>query len=186
MTPEEKKKLMSGNTQFYDELIDQYSKLLWAVASTILTSSSNRQDLEEVISDVFVRLWQHPEKYDPDKGSIKSYLVVMTKSIALNKLKAKRRHQHKNLEIVDENELILYERTEETAWQELYDAVMQLEEPTRRILIMRFFYEMKPKEIERQLGLSSKEIDNRLYRGKQKLRKLLEQQKILLGGELYD
>ncbi len=180
MTDEEvKTKLLAGDEQFFDQLIDQYSKLLWAVAATILTvkNSNQQMDIEEVISDVFLRLWQQPEKYKPKKGSLKSYLVIMTKSLALNKLKGKRRHQHEDIGEV--NELYLSEtaqKDEDIAWQDLYDAVMKLEEPTRRILIMRFFYEMKPSEIQKQLGLSSKEVDNRLYRGKKKLHEFLEYQ----------
>ena len=38
------------------------------------------------------------------------------------------------------------------------------------ILIRRYFYEQKPKEIARALDLSVKQVDNYLYRSKQKLR----------------
>lgn len=190
MTDDEiRKKLIAGDEQFFDQLIDQYSKLLWAVAATILTvnNSSQKMDIEEVISDVFLRLWQQPQKYNPQRGSLKSYLVIMTKSLALNKLKGKRRHQHED--IVEINELSLSEaaqKDEEIAWQDLYDAVMKLEEPTRRILIMRFFYEMRPSEIQTQLGLSSKEVDNRLYRGKKKLHEFLEYQNFINEVNSYE
>ncbi|MGG5316222.1 RNA polymerase sigma factor [Enterococcus sp. AZ072] len=190
MTNEEmKKKLIAGDDQFFDQLINQYSKLLWAVGATILTvkNSNQQMDIEEVISDVFLRLWQQPEKYNPKKGSLKSYLVIMTKSLALNKLKAKRRHHHEDLDEI--NEIYLAEistKEEELAWQDLYDAVMKLDEPTRRILIMRFFYEMKPSEIQTQLGLSSKEIDNRLYRGKKKLQEFLDYQNFINEVNSYE
>ncbi|MBO1307248.1 sigma-70 family RNA polymerase sigma factor [Enterococcus sp. 669A] len=190
MTDEEvRKRIIAGDEQFFDQLMDQYSKLLWAVAATILTAknSSQQMDIEEVVSDVFLRLWQQPEKYKPSKGSIKSYLVVMTKSMALNKLKSKQRHQHENISEISEEYLSnIPKAEEEIAWQELYDAVMLLEEPTRRILILRFFYEMKPSEIQSQLGLSSKEVDNRLYRGKKKLQEFLEYRKFINEVNTYE
>lgn len=176
------KKLRNREEAAYDEIILQYSKLLWAVASTIITQRTTeaKMDIEEVVSDVFLRFWQHPEKFNPQKGSLKSYLAMMTRSMALNKIKGKQRHQHEEMDEL--HTLYAVKGTsshEEEVWQQLYEAVMQLEEPTRQILIWRFFYEMKPAEITQRTGLSAKEIDNRLYRGKKKLREYLEYQNYL-------
>lgn len=52
-------------------------------------------------------------------------------------------------------------------------AVNALGEPDREILVRRYYYEQKPKEIALALNLSVKQVNNRLYQTKQKLREAL-------------
>lgn len=47
-----------------DYVITKYSKLMWSIASAILKNVASAQDVEECVADVFVYLWQNPEKYD--------------------------------------------------------------------------------------------------------------------------
>lgn len=160
----------------FEELMNGYSKLLWAVGSR-LNVGSDGMDLEELVSDVFLRLWQHPEKFQPERGSLKSYLCVMMDSLTKNKLKQNARYQHEDLaELVDvgKESASVVRMDEEAAWQEIYDLIMEIDEPTRKLLLWRIFYDLKPEEITKKSGLPAKEVDNRLYRGKLKLRKLLE------------
>ncbi|BCA86987.1 DNA-directed RNA polymerase sigma-70 factor [Enterococcus saigonensis] len=158
----------------FNRLIDAYSKLLWAVASR--SGATNSMDLEEVISDVFLRLWEQPEKFDEKKGSLKTYLCIMTESMAKNKMQQVRRRQHETLVDTEESSanLVSNELEEKAAWQEIYTLIMTFDEPTRQILLWRIFYELTPQEIAKRSGLPTKEIDNRLYRGRKKLRSLVE------------
>lgn len=158
----------------FNTLITAYSKLLWAVASR--SGAANGMDLEEVVSDVFLRLWEQPEKFDEKKGSIKTYLCIMTESMTKNKLQQARRRQHETLANIEENtdELVSSELEEKAAWQEIYSLIMTFDEPTRQILLWRIFYELTPQEIAKKSGLPAKEVDNRLYRGRKKLRSLVE------------
>lgn len=172
MTDEEwQERLMQRDEKDYQLLIQQYGKLCWAVAASVLSNSpSSRMDIEELISDVFFRFWQHPEKYDPERGSLKNYLALVTKSMALNKLKKIQRESALPLEESWKGAV-----PEAAAdWQDLYEAIKELEEPTREIMIRRYFYNEKPAAIRQKLRLSEKEVDNRLYRGKKKLRSLLK------------
>lgn len=163
----------------FNQLIAEYSKLLWAIGSRMAATNAKttQMDLEEVVSDVYLRLWQHPEKFDPKKGTLKTYLVVMMESMTKNKLRQRSKHQHEDLEqLVEPKELTETNDplSEKELWQEIYQLVMEIEEPTRKILIWRLFYDLKPDEIVKRSGLSAKEVDNRLYRGKIKLRKLIQ------------
>ena len=33
---------------------------------------------EEIVQEVFLRIWQQPEKFDPERGSLRSYLLALT------------------------------------------------------------------------------------------------------------
>ena len=55
----------------------------------------------------------------------------------------------------------------------LASAVRALGEPDREILIRRYYYEQKPKSIALALDLPVKQVENRLYRTKARLRETL-------------
>lgn len=160
------------------QIMEHYSPLMWAIGSKYFNqgTSEARQEIEELMSDVFLRLWRQPKGYEPAKGSLKTYLGMMTRSMALNRLKARKRHE--SVSLLDE--LLVEERTmdDRIDWQDFYEAVMMLEEPTREIIVKRYFLEMKPSEIQEETGYDAKLIDNRLYYGKKQLQKLM-----LFGGE---
>jgi len=58
--------------------------------------------------------------------------------------------------------------------QELYTAIDSLNEPNREIVIRRYFFEEKPACIAKAISLPTKEIENRLYQSKLKMRKYFE------------
>lgn len=71
-----------------------------------------------------------------------------------------------HLGIVDD---ILKEETRRA----LIAAINALGEPEREILIRRYYYEQKPKEMALALDMNVKQVDNRLYQTKLKLREAL-------------
>ena len=180
--------LIKQDEVVFEQIVDDYAKLLWAIASSIINSHTQQStmDIEEIVNDVFVQLWQQPEKYQPERGSLKTYLAIKTRSLALNRLKKKQRERHANIE---DHQLAgdeLLEGKNNVAWQELYDVIMTMDEPTKEILIRRFFYEMKPAEIRTSLHLSAKTVDNALYRGKKQLQAQLEYTNFFREVEHYD
>lgn len=65
--------------------VQKYSRLLWKIAGSILINASSVQEVEECVADVFIYLWQYPEKYNPDKASLSSWLSVITRSKAIDR-----------------------------------------------------------------------------------------------------
>lgn len=168
--------LLNHDEEVFNQVVTSYSKLLWAVAASVLTPTQPqaKEDIDELVSDVFIRLWRNPKSYDPVRGTIKTYLAVMTKSMAINLLTNRKRKKEEATDDSVFSDMVTAEEMNDLDWQELYRVVMTLEEPTRSVIIKRFFCDMKPADIQKELNLSAKEVDNRLYRGKQKIKKELD------------
>lgn len=167
--------ISSGDADAIDTVIRRYSRLVWRVVSAVLDPISV-QDVEECVADVFVHLWAHPEKYDPDRGSLKTWLTVTAKSRAIDRYRELTRRRDVSIEDtpVSESEDSCQHVIRVEDSENLLSAVQQLAQPEKEIIVRRFFYEEKPRDIARALGLTVKSVDNHLYRAKQKLRNLIE------------
>ena len=158
-----------------NHIFKQYAKLLWKISHAVLHTVATEQDIEECVADVFVFLWMNPEKFDPQRGSLKSYLALLARSRALNRYRQLSRHSQISLEelpLADLQDPLDGVHAQENK-QTLFQALATLQEPDREILIRRYYYNQMPKEIALALDLPVKQIDNRLYRTKRVLRHLL-------------
>lgn len=157
------------------EVIAKYSRLLWSVAGIVLNKAGSAQDVEECVADTFIYLWEHPDAYDPRRGKLKTWLTIVARTQAVNRYREIARRNTVPLEdtdffsqlgIVDH---ILQEETKKM----LLAAINSLGEPEREILVRRYYYGQKPKEIAKAMRMNVKQVDNRLYQTKQKLRDAL-------------
>ncbi len=187
------------NEQVIAMVIRKYSKLVWKVTSSILVNASSIQEVEECVADVFIYLWLYPEKYEWEKGKLSSWLCMVARSKAIDRYRSIIKKQEVSIEeqymeysdkgsrmeeiniydiayqtygkIIEPLAKIIAEEEKE----HLLVFIETLEYPEKEILIRRYYYEQKPKEIAIALDIPKKQVENCLYQTKQKLKKKIEQ-----------
>lgn len=163
------------------EAIRLYGRGVETVCMNIL-GHANKEDVEECISDVFVKLWNGLEQFDAHAGgTLKSYIYGIARHTAIDR----RRTQKEPLLPVEENDLgIEVDFADETARsinaKIVRETVEGLQSPDKEIFIYRFFYYEPMEAIAMRLGLSPKSVESRLYRGKKKLRAMFVERGIIL------
>lgn len=166
--------IKAGDEQAMQKIICRYSRLLWSIVGAVLSQVGSTEDMEECVADVFIDLWEHPQKYDESRGSLKAWLSVIARNKAIDRYRQKTKIQTIPLE-----ETVLAQMGVEPEMEnreEFQEALAELTEEEREILLRRYVYQQKPKEMAVALGLSVKQIENRLYRIKAKMRKQMEQE----------
>ena len=144
--------------------------------ATIIRNIANGQltheDIEEVVTDVFVTLWRNADKLETDM--LKPYIVCIAKSRAKDRL----RKQKLNLVSIEEIQMQSAENVfEECENNELYKAlereVEKIPEPDREILIRYYYYYQSVGKIAEVMKMSAGTVKSKLHRTRQKLKKAL-------------
>lgn len=157
--------------QGWDLLMKQYTGLLWHVARGVLVG---REDIEDTVAEAFAEAFQHWDRFDPARGSLKSYLATL----ALRRAIDRRRRQKPQVEL-DENlaadegdgidELIARETL-----SEVLDRLDDLGEPDRSMVIDRYFFRRSARDMALTWQMTPNTVDQRISRALKALRRRLE------------
>ena len=159
-------------------VVQKYSKLLWKIAASVLINAASTQDVEECVADVFIYLWQYPEKYDSDKAKLSSWLSLIARSRAVDRYRQVARKREISMEEAMEGavaESLGYDGAiaADEEKERLHSCLEKLEEQEKELIIRRYYYEQKPAEIAVALDMPKKQVENRLYYVRQKLKKMM-------------
>src|SRR5688572_18358037 len=71
-----------------DALAEAYRRHAGASFGLALRILSSRPLAEEVVQEVFLRLWNEPEKFDPARGSLRAFLLAQTHGRSVDLVRA--------------------------------------------------------------------------------------------------
>ncbi|MGY2974669.1 sigma-70 family RNA polymerase sigma factor [Thermostichus sp. MS-CIW-37] len=180
--------LKAGQPAALAALYDRYAGLVYGLAFKILGHVAEAEDLTQ---EVFVELWRKAG-YDPRRGSLSSFLCVLTRSRAIDRLRSQGSHQlllkrwqtllsavrvdgtesHSKIPLPFEQVSIEERR------QAVQAALSQLPENQRQILELLYYQGLSQADIARQLGIPLGTVKTR---SRQALCKLRGSLRALLG-----
>ena len=172
------KKLKKYNEQALEKIMKKYTPLLSAIVYNISKGGLSTSDIEDVVADSFLSLWNNSDKVQPE--SLKGYLCSIAKNKAKNKIRDNHQPNVLSLDdVIAEDDFALSKQTEDKAIGEaLYDAVNSMGEPDREIVLRHYYYYQPSSKISEIMGLNVETVKSKIRRAKGKLRKLLEERGI--------
>ena len=168
--------LKAGQTTALERLYDRYSGLVYGLALKILTNPEEAADLTQ---EVFIFLWQQA-KYDSDRGRFDSFLMMLTRSRAIDRLRHRttrfrflQRQKRFNLKeestVSPLDKVSLLEQS-----QRIHTAMTQLSDDERQVLELAYYSGLSQSEIARQFNIPLGTVKTRSRRGLVKLRQILQ------------
>jgi RNA polymerase sigma-70 factor (ECF subfamily) len=79
--------LKTGDQGAMAELYDRYSSVVYSVALRVLGDTAAAED---VLQEVFLQLWRNPHAFNAARGSLGSWLAVVTRNRAIDSLRKRR------------------------------------------------------------------------------------------------
>ena len=94
------KRLRNRDEKAFEEIIDLYSAYVTAIVRNLLSSKGTKEDVEEVVADTFIALWNTAERINYEEySSIKAYIAVIARNKAKDWL---RNAKVQNLQLMDD------------------------------------------------------------------------------------
>ena len=94
------KRLRNRDEKAFEEIIDLYSAYITAIVRNLLSSKGTKEDVEEVVADTFISLWNTVERINYEEySSIKAYIAVIARNKAKDWLRSAK---VQNLQLMDD------------------------------------------------------------------------------------
>lgn len=169
------RKMAAGDASALGMFYDRWSSHVYTTVIAIVRSP---QDAEEVVDDAFWQAWNQASRFDASRGQVRSWILSIARSRALDKLKAFARRREETLEAAPPELLATEPDTDSRidAEQRATDIVIALKIlPTaqREALEMAYYGGLSQTEIAACTGEALGTIKTRIRLGMQKLRETL-------------
>jgi RNA polymerase sigma-70 factor (ECF subfamily) len=171
----------SALDQLYESLVGQ----VYGLALRIL----NRTPMaEEVVQDTFWQIWRQAPRFDAERGSVKTWVLTITRSRALDML---RRIEPNELELDPETQVLLEASDHNTpqdiltAMQRdhrLHKALINLDPIPRQLISLAFFRGLSHDEIAGHTGLPLGTVKSHIRKSLNQLRLILTSDEEIVGS----
>ena len=95
-------RLHERNPEALETLISRYSREIYYFIRVVLDGIGVAQDAEECVNDLFVAVWQEIDSFDPVRGTLRTWLTMRAKYIALDRRRQLCRRQAYNMQSAEE------------------------------------------------------------------------------------
>jgi len=159
-----------GDEKSLSILYDESVKLTYSLALQVL---SNISEAEEVALDVYKYVWKNASNYDPDRSNPATWLVMLTRSRAIDKFRSK--SNPIKLSKSFEEELVKTEVNPEDTILGLeqrkmvQDALLDLNPKQRKVIELVYFYQFRQSEIANMLDIPIGSVKSTIRLAKEKL-----------------
>ncbi len=168
--------MQRGDPDAIERLYDRHAASMLGVAIKVL---GGREDAEDLVHDVFMEAWQRSSGFRPERGSVRTWLLVRTRSRAIDRMRAlgsARRHARETLAHPPEPQPSQAPEPSRPAdQQKAIERLRCLPAAQRDLLELAYFGGLSCSEISKRTGVPLGTVKSRLSSG-------LEQLRLTLGG----
>ncbi len=183
---------LAGDLHAFEMIVERHQQVIYRILYRLLR---NKQDAEDIAQETFLRCYRHLGKFDQDRA-FAPWLYRIATNLAMSSLRRLSRHRDVHWEACDnrasETQTVdpgqQYNQASkegpsgslnpEAAWErkevrlEIVKAINNLKPPDRLIIILRYFEELSYEEIAYIMQTRRNSIEVRLFRARQKLRRV--------------
>jgi RNA polymerase sigma-70 factor, ECF subfamily len=162
-----------GDSSALASLYDLHAPMMLALAQRILGS---KNDAEDLVHDVFLEAWRRAADYDPQRGTVRAWLVLRTRSRAIDVRKSAK--VSRTVTVGDSSwlERLLggADDTSASADRELVRRTLRkLPEDQRLVLLLGYFEGLSSSEIASRIAAPIGTVKSRVAKGLSRLREAL-------------
>lgn len=169
------KEILTGNQSAMEILINRYYKMIF---SYIYRYTGEYDSSYDITQDVFIKMMKSLNRYDVKAASFKTWIFKIALNTSKDFLKKSSYRLETKVEQIDENItdnsgniVDILSRIEKR--EEVKRAINELPDFQREVVILKFFYDMKIRDIAQITDSNESTVKSRLHQGILKLRNML-------------
>lgn len=172
------KRIAQGDTDALSSLYDRFSATLFSIGWRLL---GNESEAEDLLQEVFLKIWDKAQRYDAHLGSPTAWLITLTRNAAHDRLRSSQR-RHRLVDALMTDAAVSADVLQDAPDKGLLSretvlavrkALVQLPIDQRQAIEFAFIGGLTQSEIAAQLGEPLGTIKARIRRGMLALRDLL-------------
>ncbi len=174
-------RVAKGDQQAFSQLYDHSSTLLFTLAVRIL---GNREEAAELLQDVYLEVWRKVSCYDVGRGTPIAWLVTLTKSRAIDRLRARASRGYRattpleaepTAQLADPGPSPLETQADQELRMAVGTAVAELPQAQQQAIELAYYEGLSHTEIAARLNQPLGTVKTRIKLGMSKLRESLRQ-----------
>ncbi len=168
------RRVQARDERAVEELVRRFERPLYSLAYRVAGSDRFAQD---VVQEVFVAVWRDPDRYDPARGAVSSWLMTMARFKAIDMLRretgAKRRTVEVDLTLEQAEDDVAEETWQRARRETVRAALLELSETQREAVTLAFLDGLTHVEVAETLSIPLGTAKGRIRDGLIKLRTVL-------------
>lgn len=169
------RRIREGDSDALGELYDRYASVALATALRVV---ADRQLAEDLVHDSFVAVWQKIDRFDADRGNLRSWLLTIVRNRGIDRLRAVR--PSIEVGVADEQSLLRSgpnptadDALRSLSSAELRVAIAALPDEQRQAIELAYFQGRTYRQIAEMTGVPQGTANGRLRLALAKLREAL-------------
>ncbi len=160
------------------EIYNRYARLVFSLAFKIL---NDRSSAEEVVQEVFVKVWRRARDYHDERGKFSSWLTGIAHHHAIDELRRRRVRpsaagdESAAADVMDDGPAPIDRAMQSLEHRRIVDALCAIPPEQRRAIELAYFDGYTQQEIAERLSAPLGTIKTRMRLGMQKLKTLLDE-----------
>jgi RNA polymerase sigma-70 factor (ECF subfamily) len=159
------------NADAFAEAFRRHAGAVFGLAQRLLWE---RAHAEEMVQEIFLRLWEQPERFDQARGSLRSFLLMDAHARCVDRIRADERRREREERTVRAERVAHYDLDLEAfdlgVAEQVREVMGSLSEPERRAIDLAYFGGHTYREVARILDEPEGTIKSRIRTGLSRLR----------------
>lgn len=169
-------KVLSGDQHALEQLYEKYEKILYSFSYRMM---NHKESAEEVVQEVFIKVWKGQGNFDPSRGKFSSWLLTIARNASIDLM---RKRKEPAYELEERDSLVSDEPSTEdlVEWKErgaaVREAIESLGEEQRRVIHSFYFKGHTQRQIAEQFNIPLGTVKGRIRLALKHLKGILDGQ----------